>query len=104
MSRHREGAVVYAAQDARKAREDFWLELDHRCLDKGLDPGAAAISQFAGVQAQTIRLYRRNRNTMQVSTLSALVKGLAPDIGVVLRFLGYSDKDIKKYAKRVNDP
>lgn len=101
MARHRAGAVVYAQQDTRKLQTDFWTELDHRCLDRGLPPGATAISQFTGVQAQTIRAYRRGENRMQVSTLQALVKALAPDIRVVLRLLGYSDAQIRNFAKEV---
>lgn len=101
MARHAEGSLVYAAKDAQKAVDDFWLELDHKCLDKGLAPGAVAISQVSGVQAQTIRLYRRGKSKMQVPTLQALVKALSPDIRVILKYLGYSDKEIRKFAKDV---
>lgn len=101
MARHREGAVAYAAQDAQKAKDDFWLELDHRCLDKGLAPGSASLSQFVAVQPQTIRHYRKGKIAMQVDTLQMWVKSLSPDIRVVLKFLGYSDKEIKKFAKEV---
>lgn len=99
MARHREGAVVYAAKDAQKAREDFWLELDHRCLDKGLEPGSVALSKFADVQAQTIRAYRQGKRAMQLDTMQMWVKELSPDIRVVLKYLGYSDKEIRAFAK-----
>lgn len=101
MARHREGAVVYAAQDAQKAKEDFWLELDHRLLDKGLPPGSTSLSQFVAVQPQTIRSYRKGKIQMQVDSLQMWVKALSPDIRVVLRFLGYSDKDIRAFAREV---
>lgn len=101
MAQHRKGAVVYATQDAQKAKDDFWLELDHRCLDKGLEPGPTALSQFVAVQPQTIRSYRKGKIEMQVDTLQMWIKSLSPDIRVVLKFLGYSDKEIKKFVKEV---
>lgn len=100
MAQHRKGAVVYAAQDAQKAKDDFWLELDHRCLDKGMTPGPTALSRLTTVQPQSIRFYRVGKTAMPVDTLQAWVKALAPDIRVVLRFLGYSDKQIHDFAER----
>lgn len=99
MARHREGAVVYAAQDAQKAKDDFWRELDHRCLDKGLQPGAVALSEFANLEAQTIRRYRSGKVVMQVSTLQEWCKNLKPDIKVVLKYLGYTDREINKFVR-----
>lgn len=101
MAQHRKGAVVYAAQDAQKAKDDFWLELDHRLLDKGLPPGSTSLSQFVAVQPQTIRSYRKGKIEMQVDTLQMWIKSLSPDIRVVLRFLGYTDKEIRVFAKAV---
>lgn len=101
MAQHRKGAVVYAAQDAQKAKDDFWTELNHRLLDMGLRPSLAALSTFTDVNAQTISNYRTGHSPMTVSVMQKLVTALKPDIGVVLRFLGYSDKEIKKFAKEV---
>lgn len=99
MARHREGAVVYAALDAQKAKDDFWRELDHRCLDKGLQPGAAALSEFTAVEAQAIRRYRSGKVVMQITTLQEWCKALKPSITVVLKFLGYTDKEISKFVR-----
>lgn len=104
MAQHRKGAVVYAAQDAQKAKDDFWLELDHRLLDKGLPPGSMSLSQFASAKDQTIRDYRKGKREMQVDTLRAFIKSLSPDIKAVLKFLGYSESDIKAFAKKVTAP
>lgn len=101
MARHREGAVVYAALDAQKAKDDFWRELDHRCLDKGLQPGAVALSEFTSIEAQAIRRYRAGKVVMQITTLQEWCKALKPSIVVVLRFLGYTDKEIRAFAKEV---
>lgn len=100
MARHRDGAVAYAAQDAKSAQDNFWAELDHKCLDRGLPPGASTLSRFADVQAQTIRHYRRGISSMQVDTMRQWVKSLKPEIPVVLRFLGYTEKEIRAFAKR----
>lgn len=99
MAKHREGAVVYAAQDAQKSQDDFWLELDHRCLDKGLRPGALALSHFAGVNAQTMSNYRNGKREMQIGALRNLVKALKPDLVIVARFLGYTDCEIRRFRE-----
>ena len=40
---------------------------------------------------------------MKVDTMQKLVAALKPDIKVVLLFLGYSEKDIQKFAQTITN-
>lgn len=106
MAKLRANHPARIAREVQKAQDDFWLELDHRCLDKGLDPGPAALSQAANnqVQPQTIRQYRQGKRAMQLDTLRMWVETLSPDIQVILKFLGYSDGEIKSFAQELTAP
>lgn len=99
MAKLREGSAVKQILDEKNAPEAFWLELDHICLDKGLKPGAAAISTFAGVSDQTIRQCRQGKIQLRLDTMQQIVKKLKPDIRVTLKLIGYTDSDIRKFAK-----
>lgn len=48
------------------------------------------------VTGTTVRQYRKNPEKMQLKTLQAYIKVLKLDPLVVLRYLGYSQRDINK--------
>ena len=89
------------AREAEKAEKAYWHELDQKCFDRGEKPGCTAISQYAGIEPQTIRLNRSGKTRLQLTTLQTLVKNLSPDIRIVLKFLGYTDSQIKAFVKEV---
>lgn len=97
MARPRKDSAVYAALQGRQATENLWREFDHKVIDKGLQPGSAALSGFCDVSDATVRNYRNGKREMQIRTFISLVQGLKPDIGVVLRYLGYSDNEILRF-------
>lgn len=87
----------YAEQYAQR---DFWREIDRRCPDAGVQSGNnAALARAIGTADVTIGNYKQNPGKMQLKTLSRIVAVLNPDPGVILRLLGYSDKEIKKFKE-----
>ena len=51
------------------------------------------------VTDMTIGNFRREPGARQIVLLQKMVKVLKPNPGPVLLFLGYSEKEIKKFAK-----
>lgn len=47
----------------------------------------------------TIGVYKQDPGKMQLKTLSRFVAALKPDPGVILRLLGYSEKEIRAFAR-----
>lgn len=84
-------------QNADKYRQaDFVREIDARSAWHGIRTNAD-LARLLGVTCPTAGAYRENPDRMQVSTLKKLVESLNPGIAEVLRFVGYSDKAIKKF-------
>lgn len=85
---------------AQVVEEDFWKEIDARCCWAGI-PNGTALGKVMTVAPQTVSNYRREPGKIQLKTMQKLVKVLKPDIGVILRYLGYSNQEIRKFAKGV---
>lgn len=85
--------------EAQYAVKDFWIELDGQSGRHGLRSNAA-LGSAIGVTGQSVGKYRKNPCPMKLETLQKLVKLLHPDIGVVLRLIGYTDKEIRAYVKQ----
>lgn len=81
--------------------EAFVKELQHRCIDLGAAPRNVA-EFFAGrvdICGCSARNYFRDPGLIQARTLRRIVKAIYPDIGVLLRFLGYTPQDIARFRK-----
>lgn len=82
--------------------EDFWLEVDRRCHEAGIQGGNnAALARAIGTSDVTVGNYRRDIGRMPVKTLSKIVSVCRPNPGIVLRLLGYSRKEINQYGKEL---
>lgn len=82
------------------AQRDFWREIDRRCPDAGVQSNNnAALARAVGTADVTIGVYKQDPGKMQLKTLSRFVSVLKPDPGVILRLLGYSDKEIKAFRE-----
>lgn len=87
------------AYEEKYAREAFWREVDGKGAMQGLKSNAA-IGAAIGLTGQCVGRYRLDESgLMQLKTMKKLVAVLKPDPAVLLRFLGYSNQDIKKMAK-----
>lgn len=85
--------------EEKYAREAFWKEVDGKGAMQGLKSNAA-IGAAIGITGQCVGKYRRDTfGRMQLKTMQSIVKVLKPDPEVILRLLGYSDKEINKFAK-----
>lgn len=86
----------------RYTAEDFWKEIDRCCPLAGIQSGnAAALGEKSGVDHQTLRNYRKGKTEMRVSALRKLVTALHPDPAVILKTLGYSEKEIRAFAREL---
>lgn len=103
MAKLREGSVVRELTDARKAEKDFIVDLKYRCMTIGADERniAAFYAKKLDLCETTGRKYINNPGAIPTEVLQRTVKALSPDIGKVLKFLGYSDKEIKRFAKEL---
>lgn len=79
-------------------KKDFLLEIDVRCAYAGLKSNED-VGKLLGITGRTVANHRENPGKMQVCVLQKMIKTLKLDPGVVLRFLGYSNQDIRKFAK-----
>lgn len=88
-------------QVTAQTAEAFVKELQHRCIDLGAKP--ANISTFlachAGICEVSARNYFSDPGRIQARTLRRIVKTISPDIGVLLRFLGYTPQNIARFRK-----
>lgn len=103
MAKFREGTILREASDNAKALADFQLEIKTKRIWKGLE----TCNQFGyaiGCSEPTANKYQNYPLMIRMSTMQKIVKALKPDIGIMLRFLGYSDKEIEKYAKELMTP
>lgn len=87
------------AYEEKYAREAFWREVDGKGAMQGLKSNAA-IGAAIGLTGQCVGKYRQDTSgRMQLKTMQSIVKVLKPDPAVLLRLLGYSNKEINKFAK-----
>lgn len=87
---------------ARYTAEDFWKEIDRCCPMIGIQSdNATALGRKIGEQGQTLRNYRKGKTVMPLNILQKLVSTLHPDPAVILKTLGYSEKEIRAFAKEL---
>lgn len=74
-----------------------------RCIYAGIPADGATrhFAKTAGISEASGYNYMKDPSKIRVKSLQQIVKALRPDIGVVLRLLGYTNQDIKAYAKSV---
>lgn len=84
----------------RYAVEDFWKEIDRCCPLAGIQSGnATALGEKIGEGYQNLLNYRKGKTEMRVSVLRKLVTTLHPDPAVILKTLGYPEKEIRAFAR-----
>lgn len=95
MPRIRQYAEHYAV-------EDFWTEIDRCCPLAGIQScNASALGKRIGEGHQNLLNYRNGKTEMRVSVLRKLVTTLRPNPAVILKTLGYSEKEIRAFAREV---
>lgn len=101
MPKLKEGSLVREIADARKAEQDFVLDLKFRCMSNGANEQniAAFYANKLNLCETTGRKYINNPSSIPTEVMQRTVKTLSPDIGKTLKFLGYSDREIKRFAK-----
>jgi hypothetical protein len=79
------------------AEADFFRELEAR---KGWNDCQTnrAFSKVIGVCEKTVTNFERDPDSIRLGMFRSITKRLKPDPRIVLKFLGYSDQDIKKIS------
>lgn len=103
MAKFREGTILREASDTAKALDDFQREMKSKRIWKGLET-SEEFSYAIDCSCPTASKYQNYPTMIRMDTMQKIVKALKPDIGIMLRFLGYSDKEIKTYAKELMNP
>ena len=86
----------------RYTSEDFWKEINRCCTLAGIQSdNAAALGRGIGVDGQNLRNYRKGKTIMPLDVLQKLVTTLRPNPAVILKTLGYSEKEIRAFAREV---
>lgn len=80
------------------AQSDFIREINARSAWEGMEKNDD-LGKALGVTGQSIGNYKRDPGRIQLKTMQKLVKALKPNPAIVLRFLGYSNQEIRKFAK-----
>ena len=84
----------------RYAAEDFWKEIDRCCPLAGIQSdNASALGKRIGEGYQNLLNYQKGKTEMRVSVLKKLVAALHPNPAVILKTLGYSEKEIRAFAR-----
>lgn len=102
MPRIRQLAEKYAEDDQKKVEKAFWKSVKVRCAEQDIDTWAD-LGQQTGIPESTFQNYRANIGKVQINTMRKMVGLLKPDIQIVLLLLGYSEKDIRKFAQTVQN-
>lgn len=96
-------AVITIPRIRQKADEyamnDFVSEINAQRARYGYDTHAL-LAQKIGVCQATASNYLRNPETIRLDALRSLVKQLRLDPVIVLKMLGYSQRDINNLARR----
>lgn len=98
MPRIRQLAEQYKEADRAKAEENFRLEIKRKGFENDLETDAK-IARALKSNAKTVGNHRRAPETMKLGDIRDLVELLKPDIKTVLLFIGYSEKDIRTFAR-----
>lgn len=80
------------------AKKDFVAELDAQSARYGLKTNME-IGKVLQVSGPTVGNYREDPSKIKLETMQLAVKNLKLDMGVVLRYLGYTSQDIKQFVK-----
>lgn len=82
-------------------QSDFWLEINRRCPCVGVQSdNLSTLATVTSVSLPTISKYRNGgADAMRIKTLSALVRKFDPDPAVVLRLIGYSNRQIADFRR-----
>lgn len=102
MPRIRQLAGKYAEDDQKKVEKAFWKSVKVRCAEQDIDTWAD-LGQQTGIPESTFQNYRANIGKVQINTMRKMVGLLKPDIQIVLLLLGYSEKDIQRFARTVQN-
>lgn len=101
MPRIRQLASQYAEADRKKAEQEFWYDVeDHANRTFGIRSNTG-IGKAVGLSASCISNYKDDPGVMQVRTVRKFVETFKPNISVLLRLFGYSDKEIKRFAQSI---
>lgn len=102
MPRIRQLAEKYAEDDQKKVEKAFWKSVKVRCAEQDIDTWAD-LGQQTGIPESTFQNYRANIGKAQINTMRKMIGLLKPDIQIVLLLLGYSEKDIQRFARTVQN-
>lgn len=91
MPRIRQNADAYLLKDLLR-------EIDARSAWNGIKSNEA-LGEALGVTGMTIGNFRKEPRLRQISLLQSIVKVLKPDPEPLLLYLGYTNQDLKKFAK-----
>ena len=80
------------------AQDDFLKELGSRCVWAGYQTNED-LGKAIGTCGASVSNYKKDPGRIRLDTMQKMIKTLKLDPGVVLRFLGYSSQDIRKFAK-----
>lgn len=84
----------------RYTAEDFWQEINRCCPLAGIQSdNSAALGREIGVDGKTVTNYKKRLETLPFSALKKLVALLHPDPAVILKSVGYTEKEIRTFAK-----
>lgn len=89
--------------DTQKTLGDFRKELLAKRVWNDLE-SCNDFGKAIGVTGKTWYKCQNYPTLIRMDTMQKIVKVLKPDIGIMLRFLGYSDKEINAYAKELMTP
>ena len=84
-----------AAKEPVYAKEQFLRHVESRAAWFGLS-NADQLGPRVALTGATVRQYRKNPEKMQVKTLQAYIKLLKLNPLTVLRYLGFTQKEINK--------
>lgn len=79
-------------------RADLIREVDVRCAWHGIKTNED-LGKALGVTGMTIGNFRKEPGPRQINLLQNIVKVLKPNPAPILLYLGYSEKEIRKFAK-----
>ena len=90
---------IYQYAD-RYIAEDFWKEINRCCPLAGVQSdNSAALGREIGVDGKTVGNYKKRLATLPLSALQKLVALLHPDPAVILKSVGYTEKEILAFAR-----
>lgn len=96
-------SIVRQHADAVAALDNFQKEMKAKRVWHGLET-SEEFGCAINCSKPTANKYQNYPTMIRMDTMQKIVKALKPDIGIMLRFLGYSDKEINAYAKELMKP